>query len=1702
MAIGPPLLVHHVESLRSQAHHYWPDVVHEGRTPQDRPFRPALNMRALMSLVQSNKGEEWATVTQSEGTHRVGEKRQTRSSTNARTSKRRKVDVHEDRRMYPYFWKKATEEALGHEFSPVCSFLPAFRWSVDIGYTKAQDDVDDASAKELGWLQEEEDAVSLVEALRENPSMSTVVNLGSFHPGRYLGRHLAIVGSSYPSPAPEMPLECEIASDRWLFLLPNIVWPDGLPTQELELYGTQNGDVHEDFLVACLTLQSVGRVKVETDLELHILPQGSYDPLREMPFRLRATFSVLLATPTIYEPIQVKPAQRKANLLEGLQRRMMALLSDAPLGSSVSTKVSTHVEQEVGDVTIPYFLSILRPAPMPLRGVMDESLQPDALNPTLLPFQRRTVSWMLDREGMQIGADGTVVLREPPFIADAPLPLFWERIMLDGQELFFNRLTAVITATLPEPSTTLGGILAEEPGLGKTIECIALMLLNPAPERNPTQKRWDPGAKIYVKEIKTTLIVTPPALAQQWADELVAHAPSLKVLVYNGWSRVGVPITPEDAQFEREQRHRTMAGKKRNRKRKEDDEDMVVNLADSGASTPMTDESEDDVVDWCTYVNKFDVCITTYNVLRLDLLVARAPPKRPRREDVIYSNLERPRSPLVMCEWYRVIMDEVQMMGTGKSEEMVSLIPRLSSFAVSGTPAKAQVLDLIHVLKFLRVDDVIGSSRAWQLLLKHGFKDQFAAFFQHYAVRTLKSAVKGELTIPQQRRYLVSIELGLVERQVVYDQALEEALQELGLDARGVAAYEGWQVDTGLLRNVLRRLRGICTHPQVGQLQRQGDKLTKSVLKSMTDVLEAMRDQHWRNLMDDRKAKILTLVRLAQLQQHSERDRDRYQRALDQLLTAEKEVNELIAEVKAAIAQHYQKGEVLKKEAQKVRESRRQNLEDGSQSMTTKKGKGKEVSREGSLLSEDEDDDDIEDQGLPKTPAGEEHRLKRRVLQQRLRECVMVLHRVKFLQGDVYHVLGPSNLEKEDACYGAAETVRKELLKSVEDHAIKAMLSLQVDETTRGVTEDSLQIALPYFKGGGIRSTHLFNEANVMIENQLNEQGFLIWQWRAKIIALLCQSLSNHGDQADGEEYARALDTQGEVEVYMQAYTALLADRREGIVAERTLLAAHESREKRKRQTKAAQAASQRAEPDMDMEVLEDIEVKPQHEVLHKELNDERKDIYLQFPGRAMKSILVDLSRVAASIHNDNDPEKVIARDGMQRLRTLIANQSRWFSALMDKMDADLAQLRKTFNERIVYFRQLQEISDSVVDAEWEGDVRHAMERCEAEYIHLGNRIITGRARQRYLDNMANGQQDGLIDDNDKICILCRCDFLQGFVTPCAHVFCEGCLTAWLTRRRGRVCPVCRVPVEMDQLQRFTIQDEQPPPPKPVLVRGEPVPVSHRRIEYNMINPSLFRDIQTVESEGSYGSKIQTLVRHLLHIQLVDPGAKSIVFSAWADSLHIIEHALYHNNIPYLRLDQAQGKKGAAKRFRTEPTLQVLLLHGERDNAGLNVTCASRVFLVESVVNHGFEVQAIARIDRMGQTRATEVFCYYAEDTVEKNILDLAARQGLSLYTKDNSAGSINVATFATDSKKKLVDSPQKTGKRGQPAQKGDFIFKVDDMLAILFPHMFEDVEYLIPPDEGAQPVSASSTSNLNSTLSTRRVVHINAEAGPSRLPM
>lgn len=118
--------------------------------------------------------------------------------------------------------------------------------------------------------------------------------------------------------------------------------------------------------------------------------------------------------------------------------------------------------------------------------------------------------------------------------------------------------------------------------------------------------------------------------------------------------------------------------------------------------------------------------------------------------------------------------------------------------------------------------------------------------------------------------------------------------------------------------------------------------------------------------------------------------------------------------------------------------------------------------------------------------------------------------------------------------------------------------------------------------------------------------------------------------------------------------------------------------------------------------------------------------------------------------------------------------------------------------------------------------------------------------------------------------------------------------------------------------------------------RAEPVTVDEllpamprNTLQYNMINQETLEQIMGRDSLGQFGSKIQTLVKHLLYLKEYEPDSKSIVFSAWSDSLELVAYALQTNGITFLRIDRANTKKSnPAHVFQTDPTYQVLLLHG------------------------------------------------------------------------------------------------------------------------------------------------------------------------------
>jgi E3 ubiquitin-protein ligase SHPRH len=58
------------------------------------------------------------------------------------------------------------------------------------------------------------------------------------------------------------------------------------------------------------------------------------------------------------------------------------------------------------------------------------------------------------------------------------------------------------------------------------------------------------------------------------------------------------------------------------------------------------------------------------------------------------------------------------------------------------------------------------------------------------------------------------------------------------------------------------------------------------------------------------------------------------------------------------------------------------------------------------------------------------------------------------------------------------------------------------------------------------------------------------------------------------------------------------------------------------------------------------------------------------------------------------------------------------------------------------------------------------MQATVVEQTGLDAKINTNRARQRFLDHLARNMEDGVTDEDDECCILCRCEFNRGYITP------------------------------------------------------------------------------------------------------------------------------------------------------------------------------------------------------------------------------------------------------------------------------------------------------------------------------------------------
>jgi len=172
---------------------------------------------------------------------------------------------------------------------------------------------------------------------------------------------------------------------------------------------------------------------------------------------------------------------------------------------------------------------------------------------------------------------------------------------------------------------------------------------------------------------------------------------------------------------------------------------------------------------------------------------------------------------------------------------------------------------------------------------------------------------------------------------------------------------------------------------------------------------------------------------------------------------------------------------------------------------------------------------------------------------------------------------------------------------------------------------------------------------------------------------------------------------------------------------------------------------------------------------------------------------------------------------------------------------------------------------------------------------------------------------------------------------------------------------------------------------------------SRRTGIYSDFSEAKLRAIQNIKLEGpSYSTKVDTLIKHLLWLREEDPGAKSIIFSQFRAFLSILHQALVRHRIGCAAFTQSSNKAYEIQRFRDDPGTECLLMDAKSHSSGLNLVNASHVFLCEPLLNTALELQAIARVDRIGQEHKTTVWLYLAEETVEENIYALSERRRLA----------------------------------------------------------------------------------------------------------
>lgn len=307
--------------------------------------------------------------------------------------------------------------------------------------------------------------------------------------------------------------------------------------------------------------------------------------------------------------------------------------------------------------------------------------------------------------------------------------------------------------------------------------------------------------------------------------------------------------------------------------------------------------------------------------------------------------------------------------------------------------------------------------------------------------------------------------------------------------------------------------------------------------------------------------------------------------------------------------------------------------------------------------------------------------------------------------------------------------------------------------------------------------------------------------------------------------------------------------------------------------------------------------------------------------------------------------------------------------SVREAIDRVAAHMRSKLNRaqnNVTYWSTVVENARAMIEAPEGGDLRVLRSNlAQAErQLQLAHQLKDEAERSlRFVS-----QEDNVTES----CVVCLEDMQDPCMFQCGHQICSECLTRVMDMAARR-CPTCRADIGVND--------------RIIRVQRETAPASDEPTE----------EAARAQTVRTHGSKLAAVIDFVRAETTRDAKQKFVLFARSDMLLHEVGDLL-KSEMPVLFVKGSRdSKQKAIDTFRKSADHPVLLLSSQYSGSGVDLTVASNVIILDTMVDNQHAVvesekQAIGRVYRPPQNCEVRVHRFLVRNTIEEQIYERSLR--------------------------------------------------------------------------------------------------------------